>query len=60
MTVQRNMHVTNNDTMDERAREARREYQRTYYAKNKQKVKGWQRDYWARRAEKEEKEISED
>ena len=50
--VQQHRHEVKNDQLDEKAREARREYQRTYYAKNKQKVQAWQRDYWARRATK--------
>ena len=53
-------HEVASDTRDEKEREARRRYQRLYYAENKAKVQGWQRAYWARRAEKEEKEVSED
>lgn len=34
----------------EAAAEARRQYQKAWYAKNKDKVKGYQQRYWERKA----------
>lgn len=38
-------------TISDAGRQARAQYQRQYYAKNKARVKCWQDAYWQRKAE---------
>lgn len=46
-------------TLDELAKEARRSYYREWYAKNKDKVRAGNAEYWKRRAQKEQKNADE-
>ena len=39
------------NTITDAGRAARNQYQRAYYQKNKERVKGWQEAYWQRKAE---------
>lgn len=45
--------------LDERAAEARREYLQNWRKKNPEKVKQYNREYWERRARKEENKDAE-
>ena len=45
-------------TIDERAKELRRKYLREWRAKNPDKMRKYAESYWARKAEKIEKELN--
>lgn len=44
--MMKNQIIKNNQIMTEEAIRKRREYQRNYYAKNKERIKGYAVKYW--------------